>query len=334
MDHPEYSPPLALANPHLMTIAAAAWPRLLRSVVARESRRIINVTEQDRVVVALNRAGAERSRSLAILVHGLEGDSRSHYMLGLSGKLIEAGIDTARLNLRNCGGTAHLCRTLYNAGMSEDLVVVASTLMAEEGYERIYFHGLSLGGNIVLKAASELGDTGWLRGVCAVSPSIDLAASVEALGTGANRIYDLNFVIALKRKLRKKARLFPELFDPGKLSLVTTVRDFDETYTAPDGGYDSAEHYYRSASALPRMASVKAPVLIITAKDDPLVPYRSFAAPVLDRPNIKVIATAAGGHGGFLLGRGEGQPRDKRLKADRFWAEDQACRFFVNLDLD
>ncbi|MBK9145475.1 MAG: alpha/beta fold hydrolase [Candidatus Melainabacteria bacterium] len=329
MDHPEYSPPLALANPHLMTIAAAAWPRSLRSVVAGESRRIVNVTDEDRIVIALNRAGRERSRSLAILVHGLEGDARSHYMLGLSSKLIEAGIDTARLNLRNCGGTAHLCRTLYNAGMSEDLVVVASKLMAEEGYKRIFFHGLSLGGNIVLKAASELGDTAWLKGVCAVSPSIDLAASVEALGTGANRIYDLNFVIALKRKLRRKARLFPELFDPGKLSQVTTVRDFDETYTAPDGGYDSAEHYYRSASALPRMASVKAPVLIITAKDDPLVPFRSFAAPVLDRPNIRLMATEAGGHGGFLLG-GDRQ----RWKSDRFWAEDQACRFFVNLDLD
>lgn len=335
-----YTAPVGLANRHVMTIAAAAWPRRVPHVVANQKNRLFPVTDCDSILVSANDASAVRrggrdlvpencdrrpSRSVVVLVHGLEGCADSHYMLGLAYKCLSAGIDTVRVNLRNCGGTAAHCRTLYNAGMSGDIIALAEDLVTKQGYEQVFLFGVSLGGNIVLKAACELGRAGvsYLAGVCAVSPSLDLSTCVDAMGAGVNRIYDLNFVFALKAKIREKVKYFPGLFDTGLLKQVKTIRQFDDLYTAPDGGYESAAHYYQEASAISMMPWSKAPILIITAKDDPIVPFASFQAKTLEGDNIKILAPDRGGHGGFLAARAGGSGL-----SDRFWSEDQALQFF------
>ncbi|MBZ0187694.1 MAG: alpha/beta fold hydrolase [Candidatus Obscuribacterales bacterium] len=332
------------ANRHVMTIAAAAWPRRVPHVVASQRNRLFPVSDCDSILVAGNDASVIRQvgrdshcpddsdrrpgRSVVLLVHGLEGCADSHYMLGLAYKCLFAGIDTVRVNLRNCGGTAGHCRTLYNAGMSGDIIALAEDLVANQGYEQVFLFGVSLGGNIVLKAACELGraGVGYLAGVCAVSPSLDLSTCVAAMGSGVNRIYDLNFVFALKAKIREKVKYFPGLFDTELLKHVKTIRQFDDLFTAPDGGYDSAAHYYQEASAISMMQWSKAPILIITAKDDPIVPFASFQAKSLKGDNIKILAPDRGGHGGFLAARAGGS-----ALCDRFWSEDQALQFFRDL---
>src|SRR5262249_28154752 len=136
----------------------------------------------------VGRPAAGGKGAIAIILHGLEGSSRSHYVLGLSEKLLANGISAARMNMRNCGGTLHLANTLYNAGLSADVHAVAEHFL-DDGFDQVFLIGFSLGGNVVLKAAAELSrkKVSWLEGVCAVSPSLDLHASVSAVEMFSNR---------------------------------------------------------------------------------------------------------------------------------------------------
>jgi predicted alpha/beta-fold hydrolase len=137
---------------------------------------------------------------------------------------------------------------------------------------------------------------------------------VEALERRENVLYNWNFVRDLKRRLRRKARWWPGLFDQSKLAGVRTVRQFDEAFTAPYFGFRNASDYYRRASAMRVVDRIRVPTLIITAEDDPFVPVRPFGDPHVTRnPNIRVLASPYGGHCGFI-----GPPSNGD---DGYWAE-------------
>ena len=155
-----------------------------------------------------------------VLLHGLEGSSDSGYMRGCAEIAFAAGFNVVRLNQRNCGGTEHLTPTLYHSGRSADLRAVLAELIARDGLREIFFAGWSMGGNLVLKMAGELGgDTPTeLRGIVAVNPCFDLAACVEALGQTQNSVYSRHFVRKLKGRMRRKARMFGGIYSLDRLA--------------------------------------------------------------------------------------------------------------------
>ena len=165
---------------------------------------------------------ANASQCLTVLlVHGLEGSSRSQYVLGNSARAWAAGCNVVRMNMRNCGGTEDLSPTLYHSGLSGDVAAVMQTLAAEKGLRAFALVGYSMGGNLVLKLAGEMGANvpDYLKAVVGVSPAMDLAVSADALHNISNRVYEWKFLVGLRRRFRRKAELFPaDLFDrrPGE----------------------------------------------------------------------------------------------------------------------
>jgi len=256
-----------------------------------------------------------------VLVHGLEGSSQSFYIVGLAEKALAAGANVVRLNLRNCGGTLHLTPTLYNAGLSQDITRVVEYLVRERGLGDLFLIGYSLGGNLVLKASAELGDLAkYVSGTVAISPPIDLEPCVRTLELKSNRIYELGFLWSLKQKIRQKEKLYPKRFPVEKLDKVKSVREFDDAFTAPDGGYGTADRYYRDASSKPKLKSISVPTLIIAAQDDPLVPFAIFEG--IEADNVKFIGPTHGGHGGFIQDLGA-----NGSDGDRFWADRRILDF-------
>jgi predicted alpha/beta-fold hydrolase len=282
--------------------------------------RYFDVAADARVLAHCHWHSDRTARTTLLLLHGLEGSSSAHYMRGIAAKAWAAGCNVVRLNQRNCGGTEHLSRGLYHSGLTHDPLFVIRTLI-DEGIRSIAVAGYSLGGNLALKLAGELGTSlPELRAVCAVSPTMDLGVCVQALERKANIPYQFNFVRNLKKRMRRKAAAFPGDFSLEPLGRVWTVRQFDEAYTAPHHGFDGASDYYHRASALRVIDRIAVPTLILTAADDPFVPPDSFRDPaVTANSHITVYVSPHGGHCGFLE-HGTGD-------YDGYWAEREIVRF-------
>ena len=256
-----------------------------------------------------------------VVLHGLEGSSESGYMRGCAEKAFVAGFNVVRLNQRNCGGTEHLTPTLYHSGRSADLRAVLTELIERDGLPGICFAGYSMGGNLVLKMAGEVGAAApkELRGVVAVNPCFDLAACVDALGERRNVVYSRHFVGRLKGRMRRKAQLFSHIYSLDVLGRVHSVRDFDEMITAQYCGFAGADDYYARSSAMHVLGAIRVPTLILTAQDDPFVPFSTFERDSI-RANacIRLVAPEHGGHCAFISDEnGE----------ERFWSEVRVVDF-------
>lgn len=262
-------------------------------------------------------ASPERHPTL-IALHGLEGSSDAHYMRGIAAKAWRRGFNVVRLNQRNCGGTEHLSAGLYHSGLTADPLFVLRELIERDGLRRIAFAGYSLGGNLALKLAGELGETAppELVAVAAVSPVMELETCVRAIERRENRIYEWNFCRNLQARMRRKARAWPGRYDLTGLWKIWSIRAFDERYTAPHHGFKNASDYYYRASAMRVIHRVAIPALILTAEDDPFVPPEPFRDPrVTGNPHITTIITRQGGHCGFVGAACDGDGDDG------YWAE-------------
>jgi predicted alpha/beta-fold hydrolase len=309
---------------HAQTIAAYVYPR--RSRLLRAARddeaRVFEVEPETSVLVRCRWQTKRQASPTMLLVHGLEGSSELSYMLGAADKAFRAGFNALRMNIRTCGGTEHLAPTLYHSGLTQDLSAIIEELSARDRLHEIYLVGFSLGGNQCLKLAGELGADAprELKGACAVSPPLDLAACAAAIERRANLIYSRQFVRSLKRHMRRAAELYPERYDARALKLVRTIREFDTHYTAPHSGFRDADDYYARSSALRFAPSIRVPTLILHAQDDPLVPFDSFRdAALTANPRVLLLAPRRGGHVGFVSDGARGE--------DRFWAESRVVEF-------
>jgi predicted alpha/beta-fold hydrolase len=304
-----------------MTVYSWARPRRFPRLPPAEAR-YFDVAADAQVLAHCHWQPSRGDRPLLLALHGLEGSSSAHYMRGLADKAFAAGFSVVLLNQRNCGGTEALCAGLYHSGLTDDADAVIRELARHDGIRAIVVAGYSLGGNLALKLAGDYGSEppSELRGVCAVSPVLELSACVRALERRANVIYQWNFVRGLKARMRRKDQCTPGRFPVHRLPEVRTVRRFDEIFTAPHFGFRNAEDYYHRASAMRVIDRIRVPALVLAAEDDPFVPMAPFRDPALTaNPHIRTIITPHGGHCGFVEAAADG--------CDGYWAERTIVRF-------
>src|SRR5258708_15213005 len=317
---PEFEPHPLLKNGHFMTIAAAFVPR--RFDIPHAEARLFQVDPESRLLAHCQWQPEKRKDApVIVIVHGLEGSSDGNYVRGIAEKAFHRGFHVVRMNQRNCGGTEALTPTLYNSGMSGDYRSVFEELSNTDGFEQIFFAGYSMGGNLVTKMAGEFGAAvpKALRGVCAVCPALDLAACADALERMDNYFYQRRFVNGLMSRYARKHKMLPDRYPIAGLRPVRTVRQFDDVITAPQFGYRDAQDYYDNVGAKRVAAQIRVPALLITAQDDPFVPYASFlAAKIGENPAIQFVAAQHGGHCRFI---------SKHSGSERFWAEQRIIEF-------
>jgi uncharacterized protein len=277
-----FHPYSAFTGGHAQTLAAFAWPRRYRFAgVPADEERMFEIDQGVRVL-AKCRWQKERQRHPTIVIwHGMEGSITSTYMIATADKAFRAGFNVVRVNFRNCGGTEHLTPTLYHGGLSDDLRIVVNHLIEHDGLQRLCLLGFSLGGNMVLKLAGEAGENLPIQvvAICAVSPSVDLYASSEEILRKGNWIYHWRFVKSLKKRIRLKHKLYPELYDLSRLPHIRTIREFDEEFVARANGFVDANDYYHRASSIRVAAAIRVPTLIIHAEDDPFIPFATKSSP-------------------------------------------------------
>jgi predicted alpha/beta-fold hydrolase len=178
-----------------------------------------------------------------------------------------------------------------------------------------------MGGNLVLKLAGEWGSGGLpqFRAVAAVCPSMDLAASSDALHLPSNRLYERYFLWQVGRRLRAKARHFPGVFDVTRLKGISSLREFDDKITAYYCGFDGAVDYYARAAASNVVDQIARPALILHAANDPFIRILPESRKkIAENPNIQFVESVDGGHCSFIA---------EAKGYDGFWAERQIVNY-------
>ena len=259
-----------------------------------------------------------------LLLHGLEGDSRAKYALGLLQQAQHAGWRGVSLNFRSCSGEPNRLRRAYHAGDTADLAWVIQRVIAHQPHAPVFVVGVSLGGNVLLKYLGEEGEDvpAPVRGAVAISAPFDLAASVRALEQGTGRVYMRPLVASLRRKAAAKLRLFPDALDRAALAAVRTLTAFDNVFTAPLHGFADAKAYWAASSSSAFLARIRRPTLLINAQDDPFLPAQALPTTQTIAANRYVTAEFPlhGGHVGFVAGT-PARPV--------YWAEDRAIAFLT-----
>lgn len=270
-------------------------------------RRIVSETifvempDKDQIAIEVSKPKDwKETDKTALLVHGLCGSHDSPYMIRLAKKLRDEGYRAIRFNMRGCGSGKGKSKKIYHSGRSDDVMEVIKLLKKEHSKSAITLMGFSLGGNIVLKLAGELGSMGpdYIEKVIAVGPPVDLFSSVCLLQQPENQFYQNYFLKLLKLDVENRQKIFDDI-EKVTIPKNITVMEFDERYTAPQCGYDNAMHYYKQSSSRDLVQDIDVPCYILFSEDDPLI---SSAA--LDhysfRDHIQVYKTKRGGHLGYL----------------------------------
>jgi uncharacterized protein len=299
----DFRPAWWLRGPHRQTV----WRRLFN----RDSnppflRERVDLPDGD--FIDLDWYGSSRRNSrrpLVIVLHGLEGSSRSPYVPGLLREAARRGWDGVAMNFRSCSGEINRLPRFYHSGETGDLDYVVSSIVSDDPRRPIVLAGYSLGGNVLIKWLGEGGDKvpDSIRAAVAVSVPFDLAAAAHRIDHGISRVYGGVFLRTLKKKALAKAGLFPGLLDPREVTRIRSFAQFDDRVTAPIHGFRNAWDYWTRASAAPWLKEIRKPTLLLSACDDPFLPasclpYDAVAKSVW----LSADFTSYGGHVGFVEG--------------------------------
>ena len=299
-------------NPHILTILANFWPREYEFSRFPIEDRVIQTDPDTQVLVQTQHPSAVAPLGHVVLLHGLEGSGEAGYIRSMAWDVLNAGFIAHRFHMRTCGGTAQMCKTLYHAGLTSDLRVFLEALAGERTGLPVFLIGFSLGGNVALKLAGELGATELIQGVCSISTPIDLAAGVRRIGKLDNRLYERRFLKRMRKRLFATGRYSRE-----ELEAARSLYEIDDKITAPSFGFEGADHYYATQSAQGYLDRIRVPTLLVQAKDDTFIPFEIFRHPAIEsNPFLRLIATEYGGHLGFLARHGA-----------RFWLDEIAIEF-------
>ena len=255
----------------------------------------------------------EAESPVLVLLHGLEGSLRSHYIQGLLHEASRRGWRGAVLIFRSCGGRMNRTRRFYHSGETTDFSFAIDHLIESYPDVPLILAGVSLGGNVLLKYLGEQEGriSPGIRGAAAISVPYDLARAASHIDKGFAKVYQRSFIRSLQQKATAKLGLFPDLVSPDRIESIRTMRDFDNCITAPLHGFQDADDYYARSSAIKWLHGIRVDTLLLSAVDDPFLPSQ-----VLD--DVRDIAksnsclhvefTQSGGHVGFVGGSNPFRP--------------------------
>jgi uncharacterized protein len=311
----EYHPPRLWRNPHLQTVYSSLFRRAPAVPYHRE-----RITTPDGDFLDLDLALASpRATRVALLAHGLCGSSKSTYMRGMCAALLDAGWDVLSWNMRGCSGEPNHHLRSYHSGATEDLDLVVSHVERLGVYRSIALIGFSLGGNIVLKYLGEREESLPSSVAAAVVFSVpcDLRDSAETLARISRFPYMQAFLKDLRVTLEAKHLRWPDQVDLKRFRSIRTFHEYDERYTAPIHGFESALHYWEQCSSKRYLGGIRRPVLLVNALDDPFYGEASIPQQEARESQFVWLETPRfGGHVGFV-----------EFSGSAYWSESRALSF-------
>lgn len=254
---------------------------------------------------ALHDVKSAATTPLLVIFHGLEGSSGSHYAQALADAARTRGWACAVPHFRGCSGELNHAPRAYHSGDFQEIDWILRRLQSGHAGPLVAV-GISLGGNALMRWASELGASAAqvIRAVASVCSPLDLAASGWAIGRGFNRlVYTRMFLSSMVPKALQKLDQHPGLFSRRDLLAARDLYAFDNIVTAPLHGFKDTDDYWKRASAKPHMGRIVVPALALNAINDPFIPAWSLPQPADVGDSVTLWQPAQGGHAGFPSGR-------------------------------
>ena len=308
MTQPSFSPAWWLPGPNLQTL----WGKFMRPRLPLDLR-LERLDTSDGDFLELYHLSGQADSPLLVLLHGLEGSLRSHYIHGLLEQASSRCWRAVVLLFRSCGESLNRTRRFYHSGETTDLGFTIDHLSSSYPDAQLFLAGVSLGGNVLLKYLGERGDqvSPRIRAAAAVSVPYDLARAADHIDKGFAKVYQRSFIRSLQSKAIAKLDQFPDLVPRERIQSIRSMRDFDNSLTAPLHGFRDADDYYSKSSAIKWLHRIHVDTLMLSAVDDPFLPsqvlddVRSVAK---QNPFLNLEFTPHGGHVGFVGGANPFQP--------------------------
>ncbi|KAK3087790.1 hypothetical protein FSP39_010605, partial [Pinctada imbricata] len=247
-----------------------------------------------------------QTRPTVLLLPGLTGSSSESYILHMVKEAAEHGYRSVVFNNRGNGGAKLLTPRTYCAANVEDLKLVIDTIKSHYPAAPVIAVGVSLGGMILFRYLSKMGSACRVEAGMCISVAWNVFESVVELEKpGLNRhVLNRSLAKGLVEGIKQNMHIFDNHVENMEDVLQsTTIREFDTRFTSKMFGYSSCEEYYKDACLHDKIHSLKVPVLVLSAEDDPFSP--SHAIPVEEaeqHDNIAIVVTSHGGHIGFMEG--------------------------------
>lgn len=338
-----FTPSLLGKGQHFQTISAS----LLSTIPGYMPARIGLLTERvvlptvdntgDCIVVHVHRYVEDHghAKPVVVLVHGLEGDANSIYLIKLADKILRAGFNVIRVNMRTCGESRSVANNAYYIGLTIDVATVLD-FARQHVSDHVAVLGFSLGASVTLKMLGEdaqerqrqifgmtqkvirlprrkhpLADT-----FIAISPPLDLEYSCEYLDSPNCKLYKNMFLKTIKQRAidnKYRNNNFGNIKE--FLEDVKIFFEFDHYFTAPHAGFDSAISYYRHCASKNYVRNIEIPGLVLHSKDDPLIHMCGWEEVNFETlPHIQTHLTEHGGHVGWIA-------KKHPLFPDRRWMD-------------
>lgn len=311
--HSDHRPAILFSNRHIQTIYTN---HLLSTVYTPFACERIVTTDDDFFDVdwlyQTHRTTEPVEPPLIIIQHGLEGSSRSPYVMRLAHTFHAHGYDVVAVNFRGCSGEPNKQRYSYHAGFYYDLQHLLSREVSQ-GRTDVTLIGVSLGAAALLNMVSQVPDHWWQR-MAAISPPLDLGWGLECIERGFSRVYNYHFTQLLIQSYITKFQTrddAPIEVDKVKAKIKKGgLRAFDDQITAIVSGYQNGEDYYTQNRPLDRIAEIAAngtkqsdKIAFFLADDDPMVHNDAITAlRGLCEEHYTYYAYPKGGHVGFMSG--------------------------------
>lgn len=314
---PTYKPSFFFKKGFVSTVFSG----LVRKVELEQERERVTLNDGDFIDLDWSFA-KQKSNKLIILLHGLEGNAQRPYMLGPAKLFTENNVDAVCVNFRGCSGEGNLKYRSYHSGATDDLNEIIQYIINNKHYTDIYFHGISLGANIVCKYLGERDEIpSQIKAAIAVSVPCDLNGSCLELHTLKNRLYAMRFLKHLKNTLQNKIEKFPNKMSQEEFDTIKSLKDFDNVYTSKAHGFKDGLDYYEKSSCRQFLHNIKVPTLMINALNDSFLSAACY--PVKEakqNPNLHLEMPNYGGHVGFV---------DKK---NVYYNEKRALEFISKMD--
>jgi len=295
-------PDIKPKNKHLQSILASSKIRLLR---LRRNNPVNN--QSTHIILDTNDAKLEgyytnksNSQNLYIILHGWEGSANSTYIQLLANTLHkDKKASIFRLNFRDHGETHHLNEDLFHSCRLDEIVEAVKQITENYPHKNVYLCGFSLGANFSLRVASKAYKEGFkLKKIFAVSPPIVPKNSMIAIEKSF--LYSTYFMRKWQKSLRKKQLHFPHNFKDDKYKKIKSLEVLTQAMIINHSEYESVDEYFADYQITDNIINnIKVPCDVITAMDDPVIPYSDFDI-LENKKNINLITTKEGGHCGFI----------------------------------